>query len=141
MRHIIASLIILSLFSCSEETKKRTLNNGTYRGILEVKDNAKLPFLFEVTSPTSLNIYNAEEVIKTDEIEYRNDSVFIKVPVFEGFIAAKFDGDNLNGNFTIESLDRVVPFSAMYNKDSRFDIKSKSTQNITGIWQTIWRLL
>jgi thiol-disulfide isomerase/thioredoxin len=138
MRLIITCLIILAFFSCSEETKNNTLKNGTYRAILEVQDNESLPFLFDVKSPTELQIFNAEEVIEVDDVDYRNDSIFIKTAVFEGYIAAKFDGDNLNGSFIIESLDRVVPFSATYTEDSRFEIKWKSSQNVSGIWETVF---
>ncbi len=138
MRLIIACLITFSLFSCSEDTKKSTLKNGTYRAVLEVQNNKALPFIFEVKSPTELQIINAEEVIEVDDVVYRNDSIFIKTAVFEGYIAATFDGDNLKGSFIIESLDRVVPFSAIYNEDSRFEIKSKSSQNVTGIWETVF---
>lgn len=138
MRLIIACLIILSIFSCSEDTKKNTLKNGTYRAVLKVQDNEVLPFIFKVKSPTELQIFNAEEVIEVDDVVYRNDSIFIKTPVFEGYIAAVFDGDHLKGSFLIESLDRVVPFSATYTKDSRFDKKSKSSQNVTGVWETVF---
>ena len=138
MRHIIASLLILITISCKEESKVKELKVGTYRAVLEVQDNEVLPFIFEVKSPTELNIYNAEEVIEVDEIEYRNDSIFINTPVFEGYIAAMFEGDNLKGSFIKESLDRIVPFSAEYNNDSRFEVKSKALQNVTGIWETVF---
>jgi thiol-disulfide isomerase/thioredoxin len=138
MRLIIACLIILSIFSCSEETKKNALKNGTYRAVLKVQDNKVLPFIFRVKSPTKLQIFNAEEVIEVDDVVYRNDSIFIKTPVFEGYIAAVFDGDQLKGSFIIESLDRVVPFSATYTKDTRFDKKLKSSQNVTGVWETVF---
>tara|TARA_R110002049_G_scaffold152768_1_gene316884 strand:+ start:713 stop:1894 length:1182 start_codon:yes stop_codon:yes gene_type:complete len=126
------------IFSCAEENKIQNLKNGTYRAILEVQDNEGLPFNFEVISPTGLKIFNAEEVIEVDEVEYRNDSIFISTPVFEGYIAATFEGDNLRGSFIKESLDRVVPFSAEYNNDNRFEIKSKATQNASGIWETVF---
>lgn len=138
MRYILTCLIALMIFSCAEENKIQNLKNGTYRAILEVQDNEGLPFNFEVISPTGLKIFNAEEVIEVDEVEYRNDSIFISTPVFEGYIAATFEGDNLRGSFIKESLDRVVPFSAEYNNDNRFEIKSKATQNASGIWETVF---
>ena len=138
MQRYIACLITLSLLSCSQETKKSLLKNGTYRADLEVQDDKVLPFLFEVTSPTTLKIYNAEEVIEVDDIVYRNDSVFIKTAVFEGYIAAQLTDDNLKGHFTIESIDRTVPFSATYNKERRFESKIKPLQYVTGIWETVF---
>ena len=138
MRLITLCLIALSLFSCSEEVKTSTLKIGTYRAILEVQDNENLPFIFEVKSSKELQIVNAEELIEVKDIEYRNDSIFIKTPVFEGYIAAKFDGDKLIGSFIIESLDRVVPFFASPSDDNRFKTKSKPSKNVTGIWETVF---
>jgi len=143
MRYLIASLLTLTILSCKEKTKaevlkENTLKIGTYRAVLEVKDNEELPFIFEVVSPTELKIYNAEEVIETKEISYRNDSVFIKAPVFEGYIAAVFEGDNLKGGFIKESLDRVVPFSAEYDNLNRFPISEKPSRTVSGIWETVF---
>ncbi|WP_296381464.1 TlpA disulfide reductase family protein [Winogradskyella sp.] len=143
MRYLIACLITLAMLSCKNETKaeelkEKVLKNGTYRAILEVQGNEELPFVFEVKSPTELNIFNAEEIIEVDEVEYRNDSIFISTPVFEGYIAATFEGDNLKGSFIKESLNRVVPFTAEYKNDNRFDVESKPTQNVTGIWETVF---
>ncbi|MDN3493008.1 peroxiredoxin family protein [Winogradskyella bathintestinalis] len=142
MRYIILSLVLLSICSCKEnnkrDTKSQQLKIGKYRAVIDVQDQEELPFIFEVTSPNEIKIYNAEETIAVDEISYRNDSVFIKAPVFEGYIAAAFDGNNLNGSFIKESLDRVVPFSAEYNKSNRFEIKAKPQQTVSGIWETVF---
>jgi thiol-disulfide isomerase/thioredoxin len=143
MRYLISCLVALTILSCKDETKTKELTEnrlkkGTYRAVLEVQDNEELPFNFEVVSPTELNIFNAEEIIKTNEVEYRNDSIFIIMPVFEGYIAAMFDGDNIKGSFIKESLDRIVPFSAEYNNKSRFETKSKAVQNVSGTWEVVF---
>jgi thiol-disulfide isomerase/thioredoxin len=143
MRYLIACLVALTILSCKDEAKKEvvktsTLKTGTYRAVLEVQDNEELPFIFEVKSPNEISIFNAEEVIEGVEAEYRNDSMFIKMPVYEGYIAATFEGDNLKGSFIKESLERVVPFSAEYNNTSRFEVKTKASQTVTGIWETVF---
>ena len=138
MRYTFACLITLLFFSCENETKVQNLKIGTYRAVLEVQDNKELPFILDVKSPTELSIYNAKEVIEVDEIEYRNDSIFIKAPVFEGYLVATFKGDDLKGSYIKESLDRVVPFSAEYNNDLRFETKLKPKQDVSGIWETVF---
>ena len=142
MRYIITCLIVLVFFACKEASKQKTqlqqLKIGTYRAVLDLQDNEELPFIFEVKSPTELQIFNAEEIIEVDEIEYRNDSIFIKAPVFEGYIAAKFEGDNLKGSFIKKSLNRVVPFYAEFNNNRRFELTSKHSENVTGIWETVF---
>lgn len=143
MRYLLTCFLILTILSCKDETKTKVseakmLEIGTYRAVLEVQDNKELPFIFEVKSPTKLTVFNAEEMIEVDEVDYRNDSIFIKMPVFEGYIAAKFEGDNLKGSFIKESLERVVPFTAAYNNVNRFEVKSKAIYNVAGIWETVF---
>ncbi len=138
MRYLSVCLLSLVMFSCQNTTKVQKLKTGTYRAVLTIQDNEELPFVFEVKSPTELTVFNAEEVIEVDEIEYKNDSIFIKMPVFEGYIAAVFEGNNLKGSFIKESLDRVVTFYAEFNNNSRFDLESEASQNVTGIWETVF---
>jgi len=123
--------------SCSNKVNPE-LKLGTYRAVLQVQDNKELPFIFEVTSKNTLKIVNAEEVVDIDEIEYRNDSIYIKMAVYEGYIAAKFDGDNFHGSYIKESLDRIVPFSAEFNNGLRFKTIEMPTKNITGNWETVF---
>ena len=138
MRYIIGLLVVILMVSCKKEIKDQKLKAGTYRAVLEVQDNEALPFIFEVKSPTELQIFNAEEVIDVDEIEYRNDSIFIKAPVFEGYIAATFEGDNLKGSFIKESLERVVPFKAEYGNTNRFPYAEKPSRSVAGNWEVVF---
>ncbi len=156
MKNFVAFTIIILLFSCKEDKNRDydqktngveekgslldnegKLNSGMYKASLVVQDDEILPFLFEVTSNNGLKIFNAEEVITIDEPTYRNDSVFINFPVYEGYIAAKLDGNTLTGSFIKESLDRVVPFEAE-KSSKRFTTKNKASKNISGNWETVF---
>ncbi|MBU2930158.1 peroxiredoxin family protein [Winogradskyella psychrotolerans] len=139
MRLIITCLLTVLIFSCRNEIKTKNLEVGTYRAWLTMQDNEVLPFIFEVKSSHSLHIYNAEEVIEVDEIEYKNDSVYIKAPVFEGYLVAKISNEEtLQGYYVKESLDRVVPFKAEGHLTNRFEVQSKSTKDVSGIWETVF---
>jgi len=143
MKYFVFGLMALIMCSCNDGAKTKTevdnvLEIGTYTASLEVKDGKLLPFVFEVESQGKLNIFNAEEVIEVDEIEYRNDSVFITTPVFEGYIAATFEGHNLKGSYIKPSLKRIVPFSATFNNAKRFETKKEASQNVSGIWETVF---
>lgn len=137
MKHIVAIIFTFLILSCKQEKKINTLEVGMYRAVLQVDDSIDLPFNFEATSETSLKIFNAEEVIEVDDIEYKNDSIYIKTPVFEGFIAAKIEDSKLTGHFTKTSLDRVVPFKAELN-NTRFDVSNDAQHNISGNWETVF---
>ncbi len=133
--------IVLIFASCKEEAKKESVafKSGPWRATLEVQDNYRLPFLFEVMDDQSLTIFNAEETIQVDEVEIEGDSIKIKFPVFEGYVAGKFlDSVTISGNFVKESLNRIVPFYASYGEKDRFDVVEKPSSDITGNWETVF---
>lgn len=127
-------MLFLTIFSC-QENEVKTLEIGTYRGSLIAQDNQLVPFIFEVTSETTLKIFNAEEVIEVDEIEYKNDSIFIKLPYFETVIAAKLDGNNFQGQWIEEDRDRSVAIYAEYDIKKRFEDSQSSNIDVSGVWE------
>jgi thiol-disulfide isomerase/thioredoxin len=138
MKNIFFLIVLVVLYSCKTETQD--LEKGSYRAVLKVNDTLELPFNFDVLSSNTINIYNADEIIKVDEIEYKNDSVYIKLPVFEGFITAKIDNkQNLKGFFKKEMLNRAMFFKAEFNNKERFKVYKESTAvDVSGNWETVF---
>ena len=138
MKKRLLFVLLIMIVSCHQEPKE--LKTGTYRSTLMINDSLDLPFNFEVTSANSLKIYNADEVILVNEINYANDSVYIKMPVFEGFIVAKISNeDKLKGYFKKEPLNRVVPFEAEFNNNMRFEVTNPEYHNnVSGSWETVF---
>lgn len=134
MRSRLLIMLFLTIFSC-QENEVKTLEIGTYRGSLIAQDNQLVPFIFEVTSETTLKIFNADEVIEVDEIEYKNDSIFIKLPYFETVIAAKLDGNNFQGQWIEEDRDRSVAIYAEYDIKKRFEDSQSSNIDVSGVWE------
>jgi len=131
-------LVLIVLVSCKEEKQQvpTTLKTGTYQAVLKVNDSVDLPFVFEVLSKNKLHIFNAEEVIEVDEVTYRNDSVFIKPPVFDSYIAVAITDEGLEGVYIKEDLKRTVPFKAILGSTKRFEAANKATTDMSGIWET-----
>jgi peroxiredoxin len=76
------------------------LTAGYWQGVLLLNDSTDLRFRFEVKYDLgiySVDFINAEERISTNEIAVRNDSVFIKMPVFDSEFRCKKSGDKLTG--------------------------------------------
>ncbi|WP_299104694.1 TlpA disulfide reductase family protein [uncultured Tenacibaculum sp.] len=129
----------LTFLSCNHSSNPTVLKEGNYRATLQLQDHQELPFTFKVIDNKHLEIYNAEETIKVDEITYKNDSVYIQTPVFEGYIVAKMQNDHsLQGSFVKPTLNRTVPFSAEFNNKTRFTTNLTPTNNINGNWETIF---
>lgn len=138
MKYFLTLISFLLLLNCKQEKQTVKLQEGMYRGVLELQDNEILPFNFEVKSDSKLIIFNAEERIEINDISYKNDSVFIKFPVFEGVLVAKIESNDLNGVFIKESVERVVPFSAEFNNSVRFFAENATNTNIEGVWETVF---
>ncbi len=139
-------LILTAIFFISCSNKKVELQYGDWRGILLIdKENTanELPFLFTLefnpdTKKISMKIFNAEEVIETDEIILENDSLKIKMPVFKDEIIAKIiKGDSIAGEY-IHFGSRTkysIPFYAVSCKKDRFIINEEPAINVTGKWE------
>jgi len=135
-----ALILLLSILTISCKTEHlSTLQLGIWRAELQVSEQETLPFNFEVTSAHTIKIFNADEVIFVDDIIYKNDSVMIKMPAFEGYyIKAKLNDRHLEGRFIKESPDRVVPFHAEFGTDKRFKTEGKALYRISGRWEAVF---
>jgi peroxiredoxin len=136
---IVISCLIL-VFGCKQAEKVQDLTEGIWQARLDVMDGQQLPFNFELfkaeNGDYSLQIFNADEKILVDEIDVNGDSIWIRTPVFEGYIAGTFTANSIKGKFIKESLDRIVPFHATHGMEERFSNPKPTTKDISGIWET-----
>ncbi len=139
MYRILAVLVLVFMASCQEEPEKGLLL-GEWRGEMQVSKDQKLPFNFTVSKDAEgsffLEMRNADEVIVVDGISMEQDSIIIRMPVFEGYIAGTFSDTTINGQFIKESLERYVPFTASYGEPERFTTISNAKVDVSGIWET-----
>lgn len=107
---------------------------------LKINDTTLLPFVFEVFDG-HLEIINADERIRVDEIIYSGDSVFIQMPVYETAIHCKLNPGILEGNYInpARTTNSIIPFKAIHGMGWRFsDRPEKTTHNISGRWHVSW---
>ena len=134
MRSLIFILVICIL-ACSVE-KHTTLRSGDYRVTMITQDDELLPFNFKLRTDGVMEIYNAEEVIEVNDIQYFNDSIRINFPIYEGYIAGMFENGEVSGaKFIKESLDRIVDVHFEYGVSERNINLQPTNQNISGIWE------
>ncbi len=140
MKRVLTSILVIFLFGCTDSKKASTsLTEGIWLLELEVQDGEVLPFNFELRQSDSgklgITFFNADEAIEVDEIEFHGDSIIIKPPVFQGYLAGKFASNKIEGQFIKEDLDRYVPFRATQGVEDRFLNVRPSEQNVSGIWE------
>ena len=125
--------------SSTQGKEDTTLKQGSWRVALTIQDGKELPFIFTTTAK-GIEIHNAEERISVDDITIKNDSITIKMDVYEGFLKGKFiDENTIKGEFIKVSLDRYVPFTATFGETKRFPtLKGEATANISGNWETVF---
>ena len=140
MRRTLIPILFFLVFGCALKEDHKIPKEGHWQARLKVKDNQILPFNFELNTSEdeaiSMKILNGEETILVDEISIKDDSILIKAPVFEGYISAKFSEQHMKGKFVIESLNRVVPFEAVFGIEERFSNTEEGTAEVSGIWET-----
>lgn len=138
MKYFTSFIAILALLSSCKQPEEAVLNEGVWRGTMELMNSQVLPFNFSIEKKENgyvMEAYNANEVLTIDEITMIADSIYIKMPVFEGYIAGTFTNNSITGSFIKESLDRVVPFSAVHGDGSRFKPSISENKNISGVWE------
>lgn len=133
-----AMLLLLGFCSCKDSTLNE-LKIGDWRGTMQVSNTEELPFNFELSKTEDgtllMTLKNADERVKVNEIILDKDSIIIKMPVFEGYIAGTYSETEIQGAFIKESLDRVVPFHASFGNSTRFEINTAPKVDLSGIWK------
>jgi peroxiredoxin len=112
---------IISFLFLQNISAKNELKEGIWRAVLKLSDSTELPFNFEVKGKT-LQIINADERIKVDELIFTSDSVFIRMPVFDSEFKCKLIGDTLlTGNWInhARKTKNIIPFKAEFGKEYR----------------------
>ncbi|UJH67555.1 peroxiredoxin [Allomuricauda sp. SCSIO 65647] len=141
MKRLRLSILVMLLVCSCQEKKSVQLKEGSWWAKMQVSENEILPFNLDVTKNNGHYVFkvkNGEERVSVDEIAINGDSIIIKMPVFEGYIAGTFSDTEIIGDFIKESLDRVVPFTATFGERPRFDSSKPPLTNISGIWETVF---
>lgn len=137
MKQFFVIFLICSSFSCTVDRSKKLLH-GSYLAQLTVNEHEHLPFIFEVTSAHSIKVFNADEVILVNDISYKNDSVYIKMPVFEAYIVVKLTPEGMIGNYIHKDFDIRMPFEAYHDANQRFELTAPAKADVSGNWEVVF---
>lgn len=128
------TLLVSLLFFANYLAQGAEIRTGIWRGTLKLNDSTELPFNFQIKA-LSLEIINGDERIVVDEIQFKDqDSVIIKMPVFDSEFRVRMTGDSvMTGNWVnyARKNKNIIPFAATQGISSRFI--SKPTDYIKAI--------
>lgn len=123
--------------------KSLILTLGIWRAVLNIHGN-ELPFQFEVQKNHEhyrFLIQNGPEKIEIDEFTLRNDSLIIRLPVYDSEIHASVKEHSMQGtwyNFS-RSDQREIPFYAVAGIQERFFASSEPKADFSGKWACYFR--
>jgi thiol-disulfide isomerase/thioredoxin len=120
----ISSALLIALAGCNTDREPVAPKTGYWRAELTIQGQA-LPFNFELINTKGDDyhayIINADERLRLDDIDVKDDSVIIGLHIFDATIRALVKEDSLNGLFIKNyEKDYKVPFRAKYNQRFRF---------------------
>ncbi len=113
---------------------------GIWRATLTLPD-ASLPFNFEMKQQQGkyvMEIINGDEHIRCDEITIKDDSMFVRLPVFDSEFRLKIEGKKMQGvwiNYARKEVPRII-FNARYGNVLRFIPTTTNHENVAGRWET-----
>jgi thiol-disulfide isomerase/thioredoxin len=138
---IIVLVLSLIFYSCSSK-KEGELKLGIYKAVLLNKDNVQIPFIFELKDDSGkyiIEIHNAEERLRVDEISIVGDSIKIVMPFYDSEFMLSMQSDSLIGRWTknYESYKMEMPVKAYYNVLERFEVVNKrQNSDFVGTWNS-----
>ncbi|MTK52253.1 TlpA disulfide reductase family protein [Paludibacter sp.] len=142
----IQTIITGIALGCSIATFAATpkLNDGIWRGTLEVKDNSA-PFLFEVShrgaDSTVVTLMNGEERVALNGVFFKGDSVIIPIEPFDAQIRAAVTEGTLSGRFLKNYVknDVEVRFAARFDNKQRFEqVATPTAVALDGKWDVLF---
>ena len=134
-------VIIISVFCLSSNAQQ--FKKGVWRGVLHIgehKNDLILPFNFNVNYVNNLpviEVLNADEKIKVEEVSVFGDSVNFYMPVFDTEFRTALKNDTLHGIWINHSKkeNNIIPFEAFYNNKTRFITSAPAKVDFTGRYE------
>ena len=113
---------------------------GIWRATLALPD-APLPFNFEMKQHQGkylMEIMNGDERIIADEITLKEDSMFVRLPVFDSEFKIKITDNSMSGVWINYSRKEIphIKFTAQYGNTTRFITTEKKHATVSGRWET-----
>lgn len=134
--------ILAFLLSLNSQAAK--LQTGTWRAVILLDTSGtELPFNFEVVEKGDLlylEIINAEERIRVDEILIEQDSIIIRLAVFDSEFHAKIKGDQMEGYWwdKTRANQNKLPFKAEHDQAYRFRLATRSNLMVWKNYEVIF---
>lgn len=133
MKYYLLLILSVLIASCTNPPEQPVF--GFWKAEMVVQDEEVLPFTLEYKTDNTMVVYNAEERVELTDITFKEDSIFIHHPIFEGTFKGVYSKDKISGIFIKPSIDRITPFTMTAGKEVRFKSEQPANYNIEGVWE------
>lgn len=137
---ILYCIIFICIGFIAPASAQQKLAAGWWRAYLERADSNHIVFNFELKYKSGRPVWyvrNATERLEVSNIQWHNDSLIVRMPLFESSFYLKNEGNKiLRGTWVrgTTGSDQVMPVRMVYGAENRFDAKATANHNITGRW-------
>lgn len=137
---VLLSFLTASILSCGQ--KNHEFSAGIWRATIKNQSGTEVPFNFEVTDSAGtkrLYILNASDRLLVDDISLNQDSVVIRLPLFDSEIRAKLTSDGFRGKWIKHLVDNDVAMEINAKKDVSyrfFKDNPDAPDQVSGRWST-----
>lgn len=134
------SLLLSTILFYSCGASSRGLKHGVWRATLKTVSGAEIPFNFSVVDTAGKKIIylmNAGERFRVDDVVQQQDSVIIKLPLFDSEIRAQLTSEGMSGKWTRHLPDKSIDmdFNAEPGVSWRFfKPGEKADVDVSGRW-------
>ena len=143
MKIILLATFLINCILLFAQNQTFKLKTGDWTAHLSLNEDDKVPFKFSVEKKKKsyqFSIYNAEEKIVLNDIEFSNDSVSATFSEYNSKLIFKITPTELIGSWVNMSKKNArIPFNATYGYTSRFE--KKTTENplkVDGKWKVFF---
>lgn len=134
-----AFLTFIISLACISLSAQSIISIGLWRAAIIRPDGKEIVFNLRSAEENQKTIFyldNASEAMKIKDVQFKDDSVIINMPVFEsGFRAKIISKDSLNGVWIRASIGKniILPFTATAKQPARFiPLYGNASKNISG---------
>ncbi len=144
MKRILLAAIVLVQLLSSCNRPSHQLQSGMWRGALVTQSGVEIPFNFEVidsAGKTYIDIINAENRLRVDEIRQQKDSIFIELPFFEAQLKGEINDGVIDGVYVkrLAEGESYMNFFATAGVNWRIKEKVAETKySVAGKWETFF---
>lgn len=140
--HYLSLMAVMALCACAQDEVRTPMRTGPWLLQLHLGEQA-LPVYFEhvrLGDDPLLIVHNGDEKLEVTDIEWRNDTIFVRMPLYDSeFIGYDINDSTFTGRWHnyLKGRDYSIPFTAQaLQEPMRFAVHEAPVADLSGQWES-----